>query len=149
MNDDTSESDPFEEELRVLRPRELSGGFIESLRKRLDRPAPHDDGPQPRRGGSFKLFVPLAAVAALILIAFGLVRHWPTREDPSPSKDEIASPVVESPDEQGGELRRPTLMAYNRAIGNEPGSLEGLLDYHARTLLPNVPDPDLAYQEWP
>jgi len=145
MNDNTSESDPIEEELRVLRPRELSDGFIESLRKRLDRPAPHDDGPQPRRGGSFKLFVPLAAVAALILIAFGLVRNWPIREDPAPSKHEIASPVVESPDEQGDELPRPTLIAYSRAIGNKPRSLEELLDYHARTLLPNVPGPDLAY----
>jgi len=149
MNDDKSESKPIEEELRVLRPRELSDGFIESLHKCLDRPVPHDDGPQPRRGGSFKLFAPLAAVAALILIAFGLVRNWPIREAPAPSKNKIASPAIESPDEQVDELPRPTLIAYNRAIGNEPGSLEELLDYHARTLLPNVPDPDLAYQEWP
>ena len=149
MNDDTSESDPIEEELRALSPRELSDGFIESLRERLERPAPHDDGPQLRHGSSFQRFVPLAAVAALILITVGLVRNWPSREEPAPSKHEIASLVVESADEQGDELPRPTLITYNRAIGSKPRSLEELLDYHARTLLPNVPAPDLAFQKWP
>ncbi len=149
MNDNASERDPIEEELRVLRPRELSDEFIESLRKRLDRPAPHDDGPQPRRGGSLKLFVPFAAVAALVLIAFGVVRNWPLRGDPAPSNHEIASPVVESPDEQRDEYPGPSLIAYNRAIGNDPRSLEELLDYHARTLLPDVPGPNLAHAIWP
>ena len=92
-----------------------------------------------------RTIAPLVAVAALILVALWLARNRSLHENPPPAKQDIAGPIVEPREEHTGELPRPTLIAYSRAIGNQQCSLEQLLDHHARILLPEVPDPENAY----
>ena len=148
MNEDSHANDPLERELRALRPRELADGFVDSLGQLLEPPAPRENRRSPQRFGVFKVLAPLAAVAALILVTFWLARNRPLRERPALSTQEIAKPNVQPREGQAIERPGPTLIAYSQVVANQQGNLEELLDYHARTLLPNVPDPESA-EQWP
>ena len=96
MNEDMQASDPLEDELRALRTRELSDGFVESLGQRLEPSSSRVERPQPRQLGVIKLLAPLVAVAALILVALWLVGKLPVRENAAPPRNVGA----ELPDER-------------------------------------------------
>ena len=141
MNEQIQSHDPLEEELAALQPRELTNGFVERLGLRLAEPTHRDEPPQPQRFGLARLWAPGLAVAAAILIAICLLRNEPPQDVPAPRNDTVADPIVEPGEQPVRQPRNPTLIAYSQAIGNPQSDLDDLLDYHARTLLPRVPDP--------
>ena len=147
MTDQHHSNDPLEDELRSLQPRELTDGFMESLGQRLElSPA---NKRKVRQLIMTRILLSLVAIAALILVALWVVRDLPTDDSLTPSMPEIASPAGAPQEDKAYGPPEPTLIAYSRAMGNPRGNLEELLDYHARTLLPAVVDPDLAEQPKP
>lgn len=142
MTDEHASTEPIEQELRSLRPRDLSDEFVDSLGQRLERSRSADR--PPRHPSMVKVLLSLVAVAALVLVAISLVRNLPTRDVFAPSKQDIAGPAGAPQEDQAYEPPKPSLIAYNHALYGPQGNLEKLLDYHARTLLPPVADPDSA-----
>lgn len=135
MNEDSG-LDPIEEQLRELRPRQLSADFEERLAQRLAEAPPREAtarSQQPLRTG----LLALVTIAALVLVAVWLVREEPDR--PTTEEIEIAEPEIQP----GVPPREPTLFAYRQAQ-----DLDELLDYHARTLLPKGPDAEPLAGSW-
>lgn len=146
MNDDTPSHNPLEEQLSALRPRQLSDGFAQRLGERLER---QDGEPQGRRPLGTRFFLPVAAIAVLILVALWLVQNFALRENPLLPKQEIVMPGAESHEPPPPQTPGPTLFAYSQAIASGNDGLDELLDRHAATLLPDVPVKESAGQRWP
>ena len=142
MNNDPHQPDFVEEELRSLRPRALSDEFVESLGDRLEGTDVHRN---PSRFGGvnvIKVASSLAAIVALVFIAFWLLRT-PRERDDLPNGNEFVGPEAAPLDGPSDFNARPSLLAYGQAMRNER-ELEELLDYHARVLLPRAGDTDAA-----
>lgn len=143
MNDNhPQQPDDFEEELRSVRPRALSDGFVEALGERLEASDVHRNPSHFSRVNVVKIVSSLAAVVALLLIAFWLLRT-PRERDDLPNGNEFVGPKTAPLDEPSDLNSQPSLLAYSQAT-HDDRRLEELLDYHARVLLPRSGDADAA-----
>ena len=150
MNENNQNADPLENELRSLRPRELSAGFMDALGERLEEATPVR--PPRKRLQPAKIAFALASIAALVVAALWMAGVFSQHGDIVPPGREIAesdSPDESSPELQSTSPQQPTLLAYNRALGDAERDLDELLDFHARTLLPPVVGPGAVAQVLP
>lgn len=143
MNDDPQQTDGgLEEELRSVRPRALSDEFVDALGERLETSGVHRNPSRVSSANVVKVVSSLAAVVALLLIAFWLLRT-PRERDDLPNGNEFVGPQAVPLNETSDLNSQPSLLAYSQAT-HDDRQLEELLDYHARVLLPRAGDADAA-----
>ena len=155
MNEDHQATDPVEEELLRLQPRELSQEFVARLGRQLyDQQPVVDDGEQDSRRRLFRIWVVASGLAVIVLVALtvwlwippdgshvadpGLEKQADSKAAPK-GADVAPPPLVDvGPRKMDGSL--PTVGNYRNAMRVSPDALDALLQQHADTLMPRSGD---------